>query len=591
MMHPLDLLSDSWAFLAARSVPLAAFGLMIALLGWLASRRRLGLRAMIGASHAALVALTAGGLVVLLGPALEPAPGSPLPAVAEMLEVADALAENLELSLPGRLGARPRAHIADAHLAISLRGVVAGLWLAGAIVGLLGLTCECWRLRRHLRSLPRAQGDDLAALLTAAPSSWPKGRLPARMLLDAGARGPYSTRLAGPVIVLPACWSHEHPADIVELALAHEDAHLRHRDAWFLLAWRVARALWWWSPLVRLLAAHAEELTEWRADSVAAGRQPARARALAAALVEMAAGASPVAVQSMAGRTACLLRRRIVRLLSPASGSARFAILHQGILGLLGALAVGALVGCAFPGSRGKSAFVNGEIVRTTPDAWEQTKKRLPAFAVVLDSSNTAQNDGGRVARQLEAKARKHGRASGRLINLEIKFIESQVEASAFAATKSAPLILSSDEANTHLRSLLRDPRTKTTSYPRMVGQAGRSMIIRCVVNQPMLASSRSTQLPNGDGSTVADIQYVHVGTMVSLCPVFTASGRVHVESDLVISRIVGEEKFAGNPYPIVSVWARAPALDLAPGESAVIPGPIEESGRTTHVMITISPR
>lgn len=391
------------------------------------------------------------------------------------------------------------------------------------------------------------------------------------------------------MIVLPTYWSQEHPAETVELALAHEDAHLRYRDAWFLLAWRAARALWWWNPLARLLAAHAEELTEWRADSVAVGKQPARARALAAALVEMAAGASPVLAQSVAGRTACLLRRRIVRLMSPASGSARLAILHGGILCLLGALALGALVGCAIPGSLGRGAFVNGEIVRTTPDAWEQTKTRYPAFALVLDSTGAAQNDGGNVARQLEARARKHGRASGRTITVEIKFIESQIEASTLGATESDPLILSSAGANAFLRSNLRDPCTKTISYPRMVGRSGSSVMIRSVVNQPMLASSRSTRAPSGSASIVADIQYVPVGTMMSLCPVFMPSGRVRVETDLVISRIIGEDRFAGNPYPLISAWARSPAFDLTPGESVVIPGPVEKSGRRTHVMITIS--
>lgn len=589
MMHPLDLISGSWAILAARSVPLAAFGLVIALLGWLASRCRLDLRSRIRASHAALLALTAGALVVLLGPAVEPASGSPLPVVAEMLEAADALAEDLELPLPGRLGARPGAHIAEAPLAISARGIAAGLWLAGAIVGLLGLAAECWRLRRHLRSLPRAKGDELAALLLAAPPRWRESGLPAKVLLDAGARGPYSTRLAGSTIVLPPAWISEHPMETIELALAHEDAHLRHRDSWLLLAWRVARALWWWNPLARQLAAQAEELAEWRADASATGKLPARARALAAALVAMAAGAEPEAAQGMAASTARSLRRRLVQLLSPASTTARFAIFYRGILCLLGAMAIGALIGCAFPGSRETGAFVNGEIVRTTPDAWEQTKKRYPAFATALDSTGAAQNDGGEVARRLEARAKKHGRASERLVKMEIKFIESQVKAPESGTTRSELSVLSRVEADTFLRSMARDPGTKTTSYPRMVGRSGRSVMIRSVVNQPMLASSRTTRAPSGDASTVADIQYVPVGTMMSLCPVFTPSDRVRVETDLVISRIIGEDRFAGNPYPLISAWARSPAFDLTPGESVVIPGPVEKSGRRTHVVITIS--
>lgn len=193
------------------------------------------------------------------------------------------------------------------------------------------------------------------------------------------------------------------------------------------------------------------------------------------------------------------------------------------------------------------------------------------------------------MARQLEARSRRHGRASGRLVKMEIKFIELQTEAPQSVVKEREARILSPDELNTFLRSIIRDPHAKTTSYPRMMGRIGQTMMIRSVVNQPMLASSHSKQLAGEGASVATDIRYAPVGTILWLCPVFTPSGRIHIETDLMISRIVGEEKFGGNPYPIVSAWTNAPPLNLTEGESAVLPGPIEQSGKRTYLVITIA--
>ncbi len=260
---------------------------------------------------------------------------------------------------------------------------------------------------------------------------------------------------------------------------------------------------------------------------------------------------------------------------------------HQTILRLVAVLITGTMPGCSFRGTSKASPYLNGEIIHTTPNEWPRVQKRFPSMMFNGEGSTTKDDDS--MARQFEARARKHGRASERMIKVEIKFIESQTVASQPGTMDGGPRILSAGELNTFLRSIIRDPHAKTTSYPRMMGRIGQTMMIRSVVNQPMLASSHSKQLAGEGASVATDIRYAPVGTILWLCPVFTPSGRIHIETDLMISRIVGEEKFGGNPYPIVSAWTNAPPLNLTEGESALLPGPIEQSGKRTYLVITIA--
>lgn len=260
---------------------------------------------------------------------------------------------------------------------------------------------------------------------------------------------------------------------------------------------------------------------------------------------------------------------------------------HQTIFWFLVVMTSVTMVGCVFRGGSNAGPYLNGEIIHTTPNEWPRVQKRFPSMMFNGEGSTTKDDDS--MARQFEARARKHGRASERVIKVEIKFIESQTVASQPGTMDGGPRILSPDELNTFLRSIIRDPHAKTTSYPRMVGRIGQTMMIRSVVNQPMLASSHSKQLAGEGASVATDIRYAPVGTILWLCPVFTPSGRIHIETDLMISRIVGEEKFGGNPYPIVSAWTNAPPLNLTEGESAVLPGPIEQSGKRTYLVITIA--
>ncbi|MBL9176701.1 MAG: hypothetical protein JNM65_01485 [Verrucomicrobiaceae bacterium] len=260
---------------------------------------------------------------------------------------------------------------------------------------------------------------------------------------------------------------------------------------------------------------------------------------------------------------------------------------RQTIFGFLAVMTSVTMAGCAFRGSSKAAPYLNGEIIHTTPNEWPRVQKRFSAM--MRSDSSSPGKESIRMAQQLEDQARKHGRVGGGVIKVEIKFIESEIEPAHAVAGGCTARILSSGELNTFLRSIMRDQRTQTISYPRMAGRAGHAMTIRSVVNQPMIASSQSRKAADVAASTATDIQYAPVGTILWLCPVLTPSGRIHIETDLTISRIVGEEEFGGNPYPILSAWTSSPSLNLAEGQSALLPGPIEKSGKRTYLVVTIA--
>ncbi|MCI0378429.1 MAG: M56 family metallopeptidase [Gemmataceae bacterium] len=72
-----------------------------------------------------------------------------------------------------------------------------------------------------------------------------------------------------PVLLLPAEW-HTWPDDERRAVLAHELAHVRHRDFVLSLLGNLCRALHWYHPLVRWLAAQTRWRQEVAADDLAA---------------------------------------------------------------------------------------------------------------------------------------------------------------------------------------------------------------------------------------------------------------------------------------------------------------------------------
>lgn len=213
------------------------------------------------------------------------------------------------------------------------------VWLVGLLLvvarSLAGLVFLAWRTRRatpydvadpgmHLEL--GADGVSVRVAPVLAPLVW--GWLKPVILLPEEARK----------------WSPE----TVRLALLHELAHVHRLDLWASLLWMVAKAIYWFHPLVWWLSARARDEQELACDArvLAAGASPAEYAGL---LVDIARHVQSPAVFGCAMVThPNLLKGRVMHILQsrPHSSSAR------GLLGLfvsLGLMAGAGLVAIAAP--------------------------------------------------------------------------------------------------------------------------------------------------------------------------------------------------------------------------------------------------
>ncbi len=132
--------------------------------------------------------------------------------------------------------------------------------------------------------------------------------------------------------------------------------------------------------------------------------------------------------------------------------------------------------------------------------------------------------------------------------------------------------ILSSVSARVSVQALLADRDTVSTSYPRVLTQNNREVVIKNVVNKPVLASSSSTT-PGVGGTTTASIQYLPIGTTINILPKAMSDGTVHMQVKLSLSNIVGSEVIAGNAYPVASSRAYNAPLKVESGYTVAIAG------------------
>ena len=132
--------------------------------------------------------------------------------------------------------------------------------------------------------------------------------------------------------------------------------------------------------------------------------------------------------------------------------------------------------------------------------------------------------------------------------------------------------IVSFDDINVKLRALAKDNNTKSISYPRMVTTNNREVVLRSVVNQPVLAGTASTSLGGGATSTQA-ISYLPIGTVLNILPKRLGAGKIQLNIALTVSRIIGEEVITGNPYPIASSRVYNAPVEVDDGYTVAIGG------------------
>jgi len=111
-----------------------------------------------------------------------------------------------------------------------------------------------------------------------------------------------------------------------------------------------------------------------------------------------------------------------------------------------------------------------------------------------------------------------------------------------------------------------------STSYPRVLTKNNREVVIRNVVNKPVLAASSSTT-PGVGGTTTASIQYLPIGTTINVLPKVKSDGTVEMTVSLQLSNIIGSEIIGGNPYPVASSRLYTAPLKVESGYTVAIAG------------------
>lgn len=201
---------------------------------------------------------------------------------------------------------------------------LAGVWLLGSAWQLLGLA-RGWHAARRLH---RGAWPD-ARLQALVADALPRG---AQVAVSDAVPGPMVVGLRAPRILVPARLATTLEASALRDLLLHEAAHLHRRDLWISTVQRVVLALYWWSPLQRMLGARLDLAREMACDVRAASRcggGQAFAHSLMAAVTRLQpVRHTALAVGMSAGRSG--LGQRIDGLLAspaaPASGARRVGL-------------------------------------------------------------------------------------------------------------------------------------------------------------------------------------------------------------------------------------------------------------------------
>lgn len=185
-------------------------------------------------------------------------------------------------------------------------------WAAGSLVLAAGLSLGLVRLFRLQRqAIAMTDGEWLGALAQARRRLGVKQR-PALLRSDRLA-SPISWGLFRPTIMLSA--GALQTPERAKAILAHELAHVARLDWLNLLVARVATALFWFNPLVWILARQAHELREEAADDVVL-RGDVDAPSYADMLVQFARGERDMALAAHGVAPARgSLKRRLTRVL------------------------------------------------------------------------------------------------------------------------------------------------------------------------------------------------------------------------------------------------------------------------------------
>ncbi len=139
-----------------------------------------------------------------------------------------------------------------------MRGILAGLWIAGSLLWLGFVIYGMVRDRRQLWEIPAVP---LTPEVKAAARQC--GLSESMICMTPAVSSPMTMGLLHPTVFLPV--SVENKDDWLWI-MKHEMTHIAGHDAWLRFAFLMFRCLFWWNPLVHLAQKSLADILELRCD-------------------------------------------------------------------------------------------------------------------------------------------------------------------------------------------------------------------------------------------------------------------------------------------------------------------------------------
>lgn len=199
----------------------------------------------------------------------------------------------------------------------AVRGALAGIWAAGAVVLAVRLVFGLVAMIRLRRRAWPIDAASIAGVLEDVRAALVGRHLPPIVEVDSGLAGPVTAGLFRPTVVLPGGLADRLDAAALRDVLLHEVAHAFRRDGLVGLLQRVAALAFWPHPLVHRLNRRLSRAREEACDDVVLGRgDPAR---YARTLLLLAEGIGPGRVGAAVGlfEAHWRLEDRVARVLDP----------------------------------------------------------------------------------------------------------------------------------------------------------------------------------------------------------------------------------------------------------------------------------
>jgi len=148
-----------------------------------------------------------------------------------------------------------------------------------------------------------------------------------------------------------------------------------------------------------------------------------------------------------------------------------------------------------------------------------------------------------------------------------------------YQVTAAAPYsaVLSVHDVSASLQAFLRDKDTTVVQYPRVLTINNREVVIRSVINQPVLASTSSVT-PGVGGTTAASVSYLPIGTIINILPKVMPDGSVILNVAITVSNILRFENVQiqpgqNQPYPVAASRVYNATLQVDSGYTLAVSG------------------